>query len=560
MTRTREAATGPSLMRRYGDIARVLVRHGLADVVDALHLGSYLAWGTRVLPPRARMTTLSRAARIRLTLEELGPTFVKFGQALSVRSDLLPADLIAELAALQEHVAPLAPGVAESAIEAAFGQPVAALFATFETTPIASASIAQVHRAALPSGEIVAVKVRRPGIAGTIAADVEILRQLARLVQRHVPAADAVDPVRLVDEFARTIRSEQDLIREGRNLERCAADFAGDPTAHFPRVYWERTTSSVLTMEYLDGVKVTALDAAGIGPFARRLIARRGADAILRQVLEHGFFHADPHPGNLVVMADHVIGFLDLGMVGRLDDRARRALARIVHAIQHRDTAELTAVALEIMETRGEIDAAALERDLAALIELYGDVPLADLSVRDLLGDVVGTAARHRLRFPSPLMLLIKALVTIEGVGARLDPAFKMVEHAAPMAERLRRRELAPDAIASRVMQALTQTAAAVHAIPGHLDAIARKVRDGRLQVQFVHRNLDHFVHEMDRASNRIAFALIIAALIVGSSLIIHAGRGTTAYGYPVLGLIGFLVAAVFGVGLAIGIMRSGRL
>jgi ubiquinone biosynthesis protein len=560
MTRTREAATGPSLMRRYGDIARVLVRHGLADVVDALHLGSYLAWGTRVLPPRARMTTLSRAARIRLTLEELGPTFVKFGQALSVRSDLLPADLIAELAALQEHVAPLAPGVAESAIEAAFGQPVAALFATFETTPIASASIAQVHRAALPSGEIVAVKVRRPGIAGTIAADVEILRQLARLVQRHVPAADAVDPVRLVDEFARTIRSEQDLIREGRNLERCAADFAGDPTAHFPRVYWERTTSSVLTMEYLDGVKVTALDAAGIGPFARRLIARRGADAILRQVLEHGFFHADPHPGNLVVMADHVIGFLDLGMVGRLDDRARRALARIVHAIQHRDTAELTAVALEIMETRGEIDAAALERDLAALIELYGDVPLADLSVRDLLGDVVGTAARHRLRFPSPLMLLIKALVTIEGVGARLDPAFKMVEHAAPMAERLRRRELAPDAIASRVMQALTQTAAAVHAIPGHLDAIARKVRDGRLQVQFVHRNLDHFVHEMDRASNRIAFALIIAALIVGSSLIIHAGRGTTAYGYPVLGLIGFLVAAVFGVGLAIGIMRSERL
>lgn len=559
MTPTREA-TGPSLMRRYGDIARVLVRHGLADVVDALHLGSYLAWGTRVLPPRARMTTLSRAARIRLTLEELGPTFVKFGQALSVRSDLLPADLIAELAALQEHVAPLAPGVAESAIEAAFGQPVAALFATFETTPIASASIAQVHRAVLPSGEIVAVKVRRPGIAGTIAADVEILRQLARLVQRHVPAADAVDPVRLVDEFARTIRSEQDLVREGRNLERCAADFAGDPTVHFPRVYWERTTSSVLTMEYLDGVKVTELDAAGIGPFARRLIARRGADAILRQVLEHGFFHADPHPGNLVVMADHVIGFLDLGMVGRLDDRARRALARIVHAIQHRDTAELTAVALEIMETRGEIDAAALERDLAALIELYGDVPLADLSVRDLLGDVVGTAARHRLRFPSPLMLLIKALVTIEGVGARLDPAFKMVEHAAPMAERLRRRELAPDAIASRVMQALTQTAVAVHAIPGHLDAIARKVRDGRLQVQFVHRNLDHFVHEMDRASNRIAFALIIAALIVGSSLIIHAGRGATAYGYPVLGLIGFLVAAVFGVGLAIGIMRSGRL
>ncbi len=560
MTEPRAPAGSPSLMRRYGDVARVLVAHGLADVVEALHLGAYLAWGTRLLPPHARMASLSRAARIRLTLEDLGPTFVKFGQALSVRSDLLPADLIAELAMLQEHVAPLAAGAAESAIEAAFGQPIATLFPVFESTPIASASIAQVHRATLPSGEIVAVKVRRPGIGRTIAADVEILRQLARLLQRHVPAAEIVDPVRLVDEFARTIRSEQDLVREGRNLERCAANFTGDPTVRFPRVYWAQTTSSVLTMEYFDGVKVTELDAAGIGPFARRLIARRGADAILRQVLEHGFFHADPHPGNLVVMADDVIGFLDLGMVGRLDERARGALARIVRAIGHRDTAELTAVALEIMETHGEVDAAALERDLAALIDLYGDVPLADLSVRDLLGDIVGTAARHRLRFPSQLMLLIKVLVTIEGVGAQLDPAFKMVEHAAPMAERLRERELAPEAIAKRLVHALSQTLMAVHAMPQHLDAIARKVRDGRLQVQFVHQNLDHFVHEMDRSSNRIAFALIIAALIVGSSLIIHAGRGATAYGYPVLGLIGFLVAAVFGVGLAIGIMRSGRL
>jgi ubiquinone biosynthesis protein len=206
------------------------------------------------------------------------------------------------------------------------------------------------------------------------------------------------------------------------------------------------------------------------------------------------------------------------------------------------------------------VDTRALERDLSALIELYGNVALGDLSVKDVLTDVVGTAARHRLRMPTHLMLLIKALVTIEGVGLRLDPSFKMVEHAAPLAERLWRRETAPDAVGRRVLHTLQQTIDAVRAIPLQVEAIGRKIRDGRLEIRFVHRNLDHFVREMDRSSNRLAFAMIIAALIIGSSLIIQAGRGAAAYGYPVLGLAGFLVAGMFGIRLAIGIMRSGRL
>jgi ubiquinone biosynthesis protein len=556
-----EPADGASTLRRYRTVAAVLARHGLADVVHALHLGRYLAWGTRALPQWARIDPApSRAARFRLTLEELGPTFVKFGQALSVRSDVLPADLIAELAKLQDQAAPLAPGVAEAALETEFGRPVAELFASFDPVPVAAASIAQVHRAVLVSGEAVAVKIRRPGIMRTVSHDIEILRQLARLVEKRIPAADVVDPSGLVDEFARTIRAEQDFVREGRNIERCAANFAGDATVRFPRVYRDRTTSGVLTLEYFEGLKAGDLDAAGVGPFARKLIARRGADAVLAQVLVHGFFHADPHPGNLLVLADNVIGFLDFGIVGSLDERARRDLARVIRAIWRRDAAELTTLALEITQSRVDVDRRSLERDLASLIELYGNVPLEELSATDVLTDVVGTAARHHLRIPTHLMLLIKALITIEGVGLTLDPSFRMVEYAAPLAERLWRAEFAPATLGPRLLDAVRQTASAIKDVPLHVDAIARKIRDGRLEIRFIHRNLEHFAREIDRSSNRLAFAMIIAALIIGSSLVIQSGQGSTVYGYPMLGLAGFLVAGLFGVGLAIGIVRSGRL
>jgi ubiquinone biosynthesis protein len=550
-----------STIRRYRDIVTVLVRHGLADFVNALHLTPYVAWGTRLLPKHGRLDpSLSRAARIRLTLEELGPTFIKFGQALSVRADLLPPDLVDELVKLQDQTVPLEPGTAEAAVEAELGRPVAQLFASFEHAPMASASIAQVHRAELLTGEAVVVKVRRPGIGELIASDIDVLLQLARLVERHVPALDIVDPVALVEEFARSIRAELDLVREARSIERCAANFTGDTTVRFPRVYREWTTRGVLTLEWLDGIKVSSLDEAGAGPYVKQLVARRGADAMLAQVLVHGFFHADPHPGNILVLEDNVVGFLDFGIVGRLDARTRGLLAHVVRAIWIRDIAELTNLAIEITEPRAEVNRQALERDLGALVETYGDVPLGEMSATDVLTDIVRTASRHHLRMPSSLTALIKALVTIEGVGMQLDPSFRMVEHAAPLTERLWRKEFTPEAIARRLIGGVRETVTALHALPLHLDAIGRKAREGRLEVRFVHENLDHFVQEMDRSSNRIAFALIIAALIVGSSFIIQIERGPLVYGYPVLGLIGFLVAGLFGIGLAIAILRSGRL
>jgi ubiquinone biosynthesis protein len=281
---------------------------------------------------------------------------------------------------------------------------------------------------------------------------------------------------------------------------------------------------------------------------------------MLAQILIHGFFHADPHPGNLLVLPGLVVGFLDFGIVGRVDDQMRTALARIVRAVARRDADELARLAIEICRPPGEVDSRTLSRDLSGLLDAHTDLPLRELSMTEVLTEVVGTAARHRLRIPSNLMLLIKAVVTIEGVGRQLDPDFKIVEHAAPLAERLWRIETSPRAVATRIGERMQETVAAIQRMPLYLDAIGRKMRDGRLELQFVHRNLDFFVREMDRSSNRLSFAIVIGSLVVGSSVVIQAGIGGTIAGYPALGLAGFVIAGVLGVGLAIGIVRSGRL
>ena len=551
----------PSLLGRYRQIARVLVGHGLADLVEMVHLGPSVAFGARLLPTRSRLDrSLSRAARFRLALEELGPTFIKFGQLLSTRADVLPPDVIAELSRLQDRVPALPPGAAEAVIEAELRRPVRDVYARFDPVPLAAASIAQVHRAVLTSGELVAVKVRRPDAERVITGDLDVLRHLARLVERHVTTADVIQPSGLVDEFARTIRGELNLVREGRNLDRLTAAFAGDDTVRFPHVYWEWTTPGVLTLELFQGLTVTEVSARGADAETRRLIASRGADAMLTQILVHGFFHADPHPGNLLVLPGNVIGFLDLGIVGRIDDRLQDQLAGVIRAVGHRDAGRLAAVTVAIASPAHEVDESVLERDLAELIDTYADVPLAHLSMSAVLGDVVQTAARHRLRIPSNLMLLIKAVVTIEAVGRAIDPSFKMVEHAAPLAERLWLARYSPAAISARVGRMGRQAASALGDVPVALDAVLRAAKAGRLEVQFVHRNLEHFVREMDRSSNRLSFAIVIGSLVVASALIIQAGVGPLLSGYSVIGLAGFLVAGILGMGLAVGVLRSGRL
>ena len=547
-------------MRRLREIGAVLVRHGFADVVTRLHLVPQAPW-RRILRSHRGQTAqrLMRVQRLRQVLEDLGPTFIKFGQAISTRADLLPPDLIAELARLQDTVPPLAPGVAEATIEREMGAPLASVFARFDREPVAAASIAEVHRARLPGGDEVAVKVRRPDIQGTIESDLAILAHLARLAERYLPDAELYRPSHLVAEFARAIRREQNLAREGRTIGRFAENFAGDPTVHVPRVHWTETREGVLVLEYVSGTKLSEVLQAP-GGFDRALIARRGADAVLAQILRHGLFHADPHPANIFVLPGHVLCFVDFGIVGRIDRHLRDTLVGAVAAVARRDPDRLAAVVLDLGQARDGAHVRELRQDLADLLDDYAGLPLAELSLGGLLRDVFATMARHRVHFPSDLMLLAKACITMEGVGRQLDPSFNLVEQARPFVEQLLKERLTPAAVARRAGELGQETIDALQSVPRDLREIIAKASGDRLQIQFVHRNLEHAVHEIDRSSNRLSFAVVIAALIVGSSLLIQARAGFTLAGYSVLGLVGFVVAAFMGLWLAIGIMRSGRL
>ena len=553
----------PGQLKRLREIVTVFLRYGFVDVIGRLHLAPYLALGRRLLFPWRRREGEAGAStppqRLRLAFQDLGPTFIKFGQALSLRADVLSPELVTELARLLDEVPPLAPELVEATIESELRVPLNQVFCRFDRVPLAAASIAQVHRATLVSGEEVAVKVRRPAIAAVIEGDLAVLGQIARLAERYLTDSQLYGPSNLVGQFARSIRRELDLAREGRTIDRFRQNFAGDPTVRFPKVYWSYTTPGVLTLEYMPGIRIS--DAVSAGPgYDVPLIARRGADAVLKQVLLHGLFHADPHPANVFVLPGNIICFLDFGNAGRLERPTREALAGLLESIVRQDAVHLTDRLLAIGRPLGEVNTQEFRQDLVDLLDTYGSMALQDLSMSELLRDAFTLMARHRLQFPADLLLLVKAFLTIESVGRQLDPSFKLVEHAKPLVERVLKERLTPAAVTARLGELGHEAVGALQAVPRDLVEIVRKARADRLQIQFVHRNLEHFVQEMDRASNRLSFAVVIAALIVGSSYIFESNAGPHVFGYPALGLGGYLVATFLGGWLAIGILRSGRL
>ncbi len=550
-------------IRRYRTILGVLIKYGFGHFVEQLNIDYYLELGKRFVTldkiPKD-LERLSQPQRLRLAMEELGPTFIKLGQLLSTRPDVLDSAYIHEFSKLQDKVPAVSFEEINAQIQRELGYPAEELFAEFSTTPLAAASIAQVHRGKLKSGEEVVFKVRRPGIVKIVETDIDVLMGLAYLIEQHVPTVALYDPVGLVKEFRRSIMRELNFTREGRTVDRFAVNFAESETVYTPKIFWDYTGDIVLTMEYVDGIKISALEELTAHGYDLKEIARRGADAFLKQVLDFGLFHADPHPGNVFILPDQVICMLDYGMVGRLGQDLKDQLIDLLQALLNRDVDRIISQLLYSGELTDDSDMKNLRRDLHDFIEDYYDIVLQDIKVGKLLSEFIEILTHHRIHFPADFMILAKALVIMEGVGRQLDPDFNMISHMRPYVNKLVFERFSPKNIseqAGRIVQAYSSLA---KNLPQDIKEFVNRLNRNQFKIDLEHRGLEKLVTDLDRSSNRVSFAVVIGSLIVGSSLVMQIDKGPMILGFPLLGLLGYSIAGFLGLWLAIGILRSGRL
>ncbi len=548
-------------LKRYRQIIRVLIKYGFGHLLEYMNLSHFVARSRRLFRrTESKIAELTPAERMRLALEELGPTFVKFGQLLSTRPDVIPMSYVMEFAKLQDNVPSFSYDEVRQQIRLELGADIEEYFPFFDPLPIAAASIAQVHRAKLVTGEVVVVKVRRPRVVELVGTDIDVLMSLALLAERHLPGTDIYDPVGLVREFARTIRREMDFSREGQTIEKMAENFSGDTTLYFPKVFWEETSKGILTLEYIDGIKVSEhaiIDKAGLD---RKLIAKRGADAFMKMVLVHGFFHGDPHPGNVLILPDNVICLLDYGMVGRVDEQVKSYLIDILLAIIKRDVEEVISLLVHSGDLPDNLNTRALRRDLSEFIDSYYEVPLQEIEVGRMLLEFIEIITTYHIKFQPDLLLLSKALVTIEGMGRELDPQFDMVENIRPFVERAIKERVSPRQIAKDIGDHVVSYLQLAKNLPKDLKEFINRINRNKFKIDLEHRGLDHFIKELDKSVNRLSSSLIIAALIVGSSIVMQTNKGPLLLGFPIFAFLGYTVAGLIGLWWVIAIIRSGRL
>ncbi|GAW69000.1 ubiquinone biosynthesis protein UbiB [Geoanaerobacter pelophilus] len=547
-------------IRRYRQIITVMGGYGLGQLLEYLNLGQVVALSRRMLRRPGKAAHLSAPERLRLALEELGPSFIKLGQLLSTRADIIPPAFVQELARLQDEIPCIDFEEIKAQIEHELGVPLENRFLRVEPVAIAGASIAQVHRATLITGEDVVVKVRRPGVMEAVETDIDILMGVALLLERHMARSDIYDPVGVVREFSYTIRREMDLSREGHAMERIRDNFKGYPDLYFPQVYWEATAKGVLTTEYVDGIKVSDICAIEKAGLDRREIARRGATAFLKMVLEHGFFHGDPHPGNVMILPNNVICLLDYGMVGRLDPAVKRYLTDVLGAVIERDVEGLAYIVVEAGDAGENVNMHALKKGLAEFIDSYFEIPLKEIVVGRMLLEFIDLVSTHRIKVHPDLTMLVKVLVVVEGMGRKLDPEFDMVGHLRPFLEREFRQQHSPGRLLREMEQGLEGYLTLARNLPRELKEILNKINRNKFRIDLEHRGLDRFSRELDRSANRVCLSLIIAALLIGSSIAMQTNRGPMLWGFPAFAFFGYSCAGVVGIWWMIAILRSGRL
>jgi ubiquinone biosynthesis protein len=548
-------------MGRLNAILGVLIRHGFGDTVRRLGLADSLEKAGHALKwdHAADLARLEPPVQVRLAMEELGPTFVKLGQILAGRADLFPPEFIAEFEKLHSQVPPVPLALLRPQLVEDLGDQPEMVFARFDPEPMAAASIAQVHRAQLKDGTEVIVKIRRPGIADTIAADLRLLARLAAVAEAEIPALRPYRPQQLVRELARSLKRELDLASECRNAERIAANMASLPWIVVPRVHWAHTRERVNVQDLIVGVPGHHLEQLDNDGYDRTLLAQRGAQAVLKMIVQDGVFHADPHPGNVFYLPDNRIAFIDFGMVGRLSARRREELLSLLLGLVERQPQAVADVLIEWTGDEHGVNLSQLESEIEAFVDQYHGVPLAQLNLGQMLADVTTLLREHHLALPSDLALLIKAFITLEGMGRGLDPAFHMANEALPQLRQVVRDRYRPKVLATRSWQALRRALAVAEQLPSDVARLLRNARRGRLQVGIEVAHLRRVGDQIDRAANRLAMALVISALIVGSSIVMTVEGGPTIWGLPAFGFLGFMGAVLGGAWLVRAIWRTGR-
>lgn len=547
---------------RLQDIASVLIRWGFGDVVKRMGMAGVLEKAGRLLhwqaveEGRLRMDV---PTRLRCTLQDLGPTFVKLGQVLATRVDLLPPAWIDELGKLQNAVPALPWDAVLPQLREDLGAEPEAVFARVEHEPLAAASLAQAHRAWLADGSAVVLKIRRPGIRDTVEADLRLLKHLAVIVEKNLPELRRYHPQRIVQQFSASLRRELDFAAECRNAERIAHNFAGRDDIVIPRVYWQWTCERLNVQECLEGVPgrdLAAVDAMGLD---RVQLARTGAGLVLKMVLEDGFFHADPHPGNIFYMPDGAIGVIDFGMVGRVTEQRRFQIVRLLHGLVVHDSAAVAEVLADWTEENNDIDEVRLQESADVFVDQYRGVPLKDLRMGAMLGDVTAMLREHGLSLPADLALMIKAFLTLEGMGRQLDPDFDMASEARPYLERAMLERFAPDVLVRRGRRTLSGLVDLLRDMPRDVHRLLQSARRGKLQMHIEVDTLRAFGEQVDRAANRLTMGIITASLVIGSSIVMNSvGGGVSNRWLMALGVLGFVGAALCGVWILFSIWRSG--
>lgn len=547
-------------VRRLGQILDVLAKYGFGTFVDRTGLDRSRL-GSRLFrtPDGKELHDVPAAVRFRKVLEELGPTFVKFGQILSTRPDLLPPRYCNELRKLQDHVPPFPFEEVKAAVEGDLKKPLEEIFRHFSPKPAAAASLAQVHLATLLDGKKVVVKVQRPRVKEIIDEDLDILTYLARLANRYVDELKPYNPSQMVQEFRQAILKELDFTIEARNTERIREMFKDDATVYVPQVYPAHSSQHVMVMERIEGIKLSDMRAIEKAGLDRKQLAINGANAFLKQIFVYGFFHADPHPGNLFALEGNCVAFIDFGMVGRLHKETKEQIAGMLVGIATRDTKRLLQAAVALGAIKEDAPLQRLSWELEDLLDRYYVSSLKSLKLGDALKDLLEVMAHFEIRMPPEMTMLSKTLITIEGVGEMLDPDFDMVGLTQPFAQKLAMSRFDPGNLLKDARELLESLYSLAVTLPRDLQWVLNKLKQGTLTIELQLKGLEKLIQTLDKVTNRLAFSVVIAALIIGSSIVVMADKGPFLFGYPAFGMVGYITAGVMGLWLVISILRSGR-